>query len=445
MGPYSKEELAEINDLTDETLIWYEGIDKWMPYKYVFNEKTPPPPYLNTQTIKAKSLRKRIKGIGISIAIFSLVVFGVFQYRSFLIEEALNMFKRTGRYKQESLIRANNLGSDYAGALLAFSYFIENDSLQAAKVFNKLTDSSDWRVIALKNEVMNQNEQIDVVKKGIEDAVENGDWFWTHRKAVCIFDNKNGYEFNKAISLQTEKKAADYGCVSAMRVYALKTEDIKERCFYLQKVIDSDYQRKEELGVVYFAMALMSLTSCKNDAKLYFKYATKAAELGSAGGYYLLGEAYSSGIGTSIDYNKSYTNYLKAVELGFGSEYTSYFRGQATYALALCYKYGRGVAVDKSKYKKNLNIAAELGNSDAINEKTIIKKQETIRKSGNGLKTCKCCGSSFNPNYGWGNFSDLGAFRTGSSEELVADTFLRAFGGGSSIEYCSKQCALDCQ
>ncbi len=452
-GPFTKEELSEISSVTDETLIWYDGLEDWASYTVVFNEKTPPPPPSNLKTTKPavglKLSKKLITRIGITILAVSVVVFGFFYYRSSLIEEALTKFKNTGKFNNESLIKAKELGSDFAGALLAESYHNDDDTIQSNEILNELKETSDWRVIAIRNFCLNEANQIVNVKKGIEEEVANNNWYWLHHKAVFILNNSNDFKYDKTIFLKTEKKAADLGCVSAMRIYATYTDEVKEKCHYFKKVIDSKYENLDLLGDVYFNMAVLSQdeNGCKKDDNLLFKYSTKASKLGHNGGYYLLGICYLKGKGTTIDYKKSFDSYSKASELGFDSLHN----GEASFAVAQLYQFGKGVTADQAKYKENLNIAAKFGNHYAIEEKEANQKREAIIKarsaSGNGIRTCKCCGNQYNPSYGWGYDSE-GPFRKGQYRDSdIYTSFVLSLGFKSTdpIKYCSKDCAWDCQ
>ena len=451
-GPFTKEELSEISSVTDETLIWYDGLEDWASYTVVFNEKTPPPPPSNLKTTKPavglKLSKKLITRIGITILAVSVVVFGFFYYRSSLIEEALTKFKNTGKFNNESLIKAKELGSDFAGALLAESYYNDDDTIQSNEILNELKETSDWRVIAIRNFCLNEANQIVNVKKGIEEEVANNNWYWLHHKALFIVNNRNDFKYDKTIFLKTEKKAADLGCVSAMRIYATYTDEVKEKCHYFKKVIDSKYENLDLLGDVYFNMAGLSHddNGCKKDDKLFFNYSKKASELGNSGGYYLLGACYRSGIGAPINYKKAFDCYSKSIELGFDKDHN----GKANYMISQFYKFGKGVPIDQTKYKEKLNIATELGNTEAINEKQDNRKRE-LSKSTGGMRTCKCCGNPFNPNYGWGYDSSEGPIRSGSTAAASKDILYSMLSSGlglgkvNAIKYCSKDCAWDCQ
>ena len=69
-----------------------------------------------------------------------------------------------------------------------------------------------------------------------------------------------------------------------------------------------------------------------------------------------------------------------------------------------------------------------------------------------GKKTCKCCGKTFNINYGWGYDSQYGAVHSGSSEaanvDLLNSMYTNGLGLGKStsiIIYCREKCAWGCK
>jgi TPR repeat protein len=386
--------------------------------------------------------RKRILIIFAALACLSFVAF--FYFRSSMIEKGLESYKLTGRFDNEALKKAKEMGSEYATALLMLSYSVEEDSLRASELSSELMESSDWRIIALRNHYSNETNQINKVKDGIEAAVKEGDWFWTHLKAIFQFNGQNGYNEDNIQATLTEKIAADLGCVSAMKNYAFNTDNLTDKCKYFKMVINSEYRSKEILAEVYSKLAELTDKGlgCDKDDNLYFKYASKAAELGSAEGCLILGKAYFDGKGVAKDDEKSFSNFLKAVELGQeGSTASKY----GNYYLAKCYSSGKGVKSDDSKYQEHLKKAAELGCKEAIDE-----RNQTASRTNYGLqRICKCCGRTYDPKYGWGYNSSNGPYRYGSSNQLGLLYLGAAFFGNTDkytgIKYCRNQCAWDCQ
>ncbi len=392
----------------------------------------------------SKKIRKYKKVVLVCLSLATLLfagITGVFLYRNSLIEKALTQFKSTGHFDNESLENARNLSSEYSAALLGYSYFRDADSLAANNIFITLRNSSDWRVIALSNQFFNETNQINVVQKGLEEEVSKEDWFWCQMKAVFLIRKFNGYEYDKNSALLLYKKAADEGSSYSMFYYAKTTDDKNDKYTYYQKVINSDFDRKDLLAIVYGSLAYMTINGegCKADDKLFFNYASKSAELGSPYGIYLLGLAYENGRGTTIDPNNAFVNYSQAAEKG---------SVEAIYPLALCYKRGFGVVASNSTYKEKLNLAADKGVDLAIKEKEEVRKQETV-SSGGGQRQCVCCGSFFNPQYGWG-YDYNGAYSNQKPTFDVYGPLLKSMGfhdsGGvsSSIKYCKKTCAQDC-
>jgi len=404
-------------------------------------KKSPP-------TIKesANNVRKYKKAIilFLAIAILSLLgTIGFFSYRNSLIEKSLNQFKSTGQFDKNSLENAKNLSSEYSAALLGLSYDIEDDSLAANSIFSTLRNSTDWRVIALSNRFFNETNQISVVQKGLDEAISNDEWFWCHMKAIFICNKNNGYEYDKKSALKLVKNSADKGCVSSMRIYGQLTDDVNEKYIYYQKVINSEYNSKEMLAGVYEKLARMTINGegCKADDKLFFNYASKAAELGSPYGVFLLGWANENGKGTPVDSNNAFRNYSKAAEKG---------SAEAIYALALCYKRGFGVAANNSTYKEKLNIAADKGLDLAIKEKEELRNQEAISLRG-GQRQCACCGNFFNAKYGWGyDYNGPYSNQRQDYSSFIYGPLLNSMGFhdngevSSSIKYCTKKCAWDC-
>jgi hypothetical protein len=451
IGPISKEDLLQLNLITNETLIWHEGLENWKTFKVVFDDVALPPPPPSDKKIIPKTVNRKFgKKIlivsSIALVLISSVTFGFFSYRNSLIENGLNQFKLTGHFEKKSLKSAYDLSSEYAGALLGLSYKNDDDTLEAEKIFNSLKSSTDWRVIAISNhffEVKNPSE-IDVVNKGIEEEVIKGNWFWTYMKGMFIINEFNGYKFDKSVSSKLFKYSADAGCGSAMRRYADQTDDMTEKCIYYQKLINSDYERKDVLSRVYCKLAEMTYngSGCKADDKLFFNYASKASELGDTRGFYLLGIAYQWGKGTNIDGNKAFINYSKAADKG---------DVDAIYYLSLCYKNGFGVVANSDIYKEKLNLAADKGNTLAINEKEELRKQEAVSAEG-GNRKCICCGQLFNLKYGWGYSRSKGPYLNGENKDysgLIYGGLLKSMGfseskANSDIEYCKKQCAWDC-
>lgn len=389
------------------------------------------------------------------IYIFAVIIFfvasafaAIHYYKKYLVDRSLNNFKVTGSFQNGLLKRAGNLGSDYATALLMLSYWNDKDTSKAEYISEELTNSSDWRVIALKNLIFRQNDRVGKVSLAMDDEVENGDWFWTHIKGVCIQNGLNGYKENTSDFLAYEKRAADMGCVSAMNKYASGTSDKGEKCKYYKKIIDYN-ENYALISEVYYKMALLLIMDdgCGIDSSLFFKCGTKSAELGFSGGYFVLGNAYALGIGVPVSFEKAFKNYSRAVELKFDEMPNTL--GAGNWMLANCYKNGSGVAANNEKYKEHLDIAAALGCSDAQKEKEQLQQKEREqlqqRNSNDGRRVCECCGNSYNPEYGWG-YRD-GPFRNGKGN-FGAQLMYSLLGGRGSgyvgIKFCSQKCAWEC-
>jgi hypothetical protein len=434
-GPYTKKELLDSGLLNSDTLVWHAGCEDWKQFKDVFPDESssvPPSPNTKLKTAENKiSTPKRRWVIVAIIASFllTLVVSGLFSYRHFLVTSAMDNFKLTGFFDESKLKTAEFLGSDFAVALLGLAYVYDGDSLQASIKFDKLKKSKDWRAIALRNDFLNENHS-DAVSEGINEKVDNGDWFWLLFKGL----------FNASHSLT--KSSADMGCVAAMIAFADLSDNISDKCVYWAKVIKSDWQRKESLGKIFFASAYYSLRDdgCKLDDSDFLNYANKAIQLGSTEGHYLLGIAYQNGKGVQVDNEKAFINYKKAADYGMPD---------AVYQLSQCYKHGIGIPQNSNEYNVNLKKASDLGLSLATNELEENRKreEENRKRSGSKFKRCKCCGSTFDVSYGWGYSSD-GPYRNGSGSNLLSNWLTAAFGGksdNSDLKYCTNRCAWTCR
>lgn len=460
-GPFSKEELLTLDNINADTLIWSEKFDGWTRFGDVFSEHAPPPPPASVTGAKSKKYsRKLVVGALLTILLLSVATLLFFNYRQSLIHDSLAQLMLTGNFDDQKLEKAASLGSDYAKALLGLSLY-DVDSIRAVDIYRNLSDSDDWMVIALRNKFLKETAQVDLIKTSLENQIAEDDWFWIHMKAVFIINRENGFQYDKEAFLALEKRAADLGSVSAMKNYALNSSDVQEQCTYLDKVINSDYSKKDQLAKVYFQRASISIADnrFKIPDSLFFKYAAKSAEFGSAGGYYLLGLAFEKGIGTDISPNSAFAYWFRAVELGYDASYFPY--GTGSYILAQCYKNGFGVEANYESYKEKLEVAVNYGYEKAVNEKKELEQQalqrQTVYSGGSTSRLCDCCGTAFNPIYGWGYSSSSGPYRENSTANsaanitnnmyanLFASIGLQTTPIGPTIKYCRKQCAWDCQ
>jgi TPR repeat protein len=446
-GPYSKDELLNLTIIHSDTLIWYEGCKGWKQLKEVFpNESSQiPPSFDDSNRLANRETSKSAKGwlskgLFLLIAI-AVVALGTLSFRYYLISSSERKLKTTGYHDETKLQIAEFLGSDYAGALLGIAYNMEEDTLKAASKFEKLRNSNDWRVVALRNYFFKEALSVDIVVKGINEKVDESDCLWIFYKSYFQLRGINGFEENKLASLDLMKRSADDGFVLAIRAYAELTDDISEKCKYYKRLVFSDYKRKVKLGKVCYNLAKLSLedNGCMMNGVTFLNYVNKAIELGANEGYYLLGIAYQNGKGVEVDNAKAFENFKKAADYGVP---------EAIYSLSQCYKNGVGTSQSTDNYKTTLKSASDLGFAPAVDELAEVNKREAARYNQGSIQACECCGTTFDVSYGWGYDNSSGPFRKGSSSN-IGRSFLAAalFGSDDSnigLKYCRKQCAWDC-
>lgn len=145
--------------------------------------------------------------------------------------------------------------------------------------------------------------------------------------------------------------------------------------YYNGQGVDQSYKKAYELYELAIKQDKQLASTCKflmsfmlkhgqgveKDSEKAESYLREAADAGNSQAQYMIGENYYSGNNEERDYEKAVIYYEKA----FNNQKTpENIKGDICDKLAACYRFGRGVGVDKNKAAEFTNLASVYGKPD---------------------------------------------------------------------------------